>query len=139
MKMVKPFRTNDLKTRQGFIVQPPSHTRSTLSRVHTHFYTPQTFKNTSQFPSWPTVLPYLSQYPLDSRQQLSFQRLRTSRFFQRVYSSSLHPALCLFDNTAKLGVGTFPSYSISSANPIAHSIFLVALRYSITAPADNDF
>ena len=55
-----------------FFAQPPSRTRrSQLSRAHTHFHTPQTFENTNQFPVWPTVSPYLSQYPPDSRQQLS--------------------------------------------------------------------
>lgn len=79
-----------------FFAQPPSRTRrSQLSRAHTHFHTPQTFENTNQFPVWPTVSPYLSQYPPDSRQQGFFHRLPDSRFFQRAYSTSL-PVFPLF-------------------------------------------
>ena len=119
--------TNDLKTRQGsFGATAKPHTDQ-HSPEHTHtFHTPRTFENTNQLPSWPTVLPYLSQYPPDSRQRLSFSACAPHVFFNvsthRVSRS--FPCLVFQQiSTAKCRVKTFPSYPISTTNSIAHSSF----------------
>lgn len=122
-------RTNDQKPAKVLSCSRQAATGSKLFRAHTHFHTPQTFKNTNQFPSWSTVSPYLSQYPPDSRQRLSFSACAPHVFF----NVSTHPvskssSFSFRKMNRQVRGSDRPKLANLSDNTTAHSSFEIAIR-----------